>query len=61
LEGNGVTVPRLGGLFQFGRASAPVLVGHAATSNFESFNLMKFMSVSTSELASIYTAAQGGA
>jgi hypothetical protein len=56
-----VTVPRLGGLFQFGRASAPMLVGHAATSNFESFNLMKFMSVSTSELASIYTAAQGGA
>jgi hypothetical protein len=35
-------------------ARAPML------SNFESFNLMKFMSVSTSEAASLF-AAQGGA
>ena len=41
---------------------APVLVGHAAaTSNLESFNLMRFMSGCSSEPASLYTAAQAGA
>ena len=46
----------------FRSTRAPFLVGHAAaTSNLDSFNLMRSMSGSSSEPASLYTAAQAGA
>jgi hypothetical protein len=44
------------------RFSALPRIGHAAvTSNLDSFNLIRFMSVSSSEPASLYTAVQAGA
>jgi hypothetical protein len=57
-----ISKPRMRPSLPNGARSPRCLSGHAAaTSDLESFNLMRFMSVSSSEPASLCTAAQAGA